>query len=132
MSNISTVHAIYDAIQARNVDGVLSHLAEDISWRHNSNLDEVPWHRPRRGHNGVRQFFEEHHAATDHSKLIPQGFAEGKAVVAVRLRTEYVMKRNRARIDSEEVHWWEFDSNGKAKALMIFEDSAAFDAAFER
>jgi ketosteroid isomerase-like protein len=131
MSNLSTVHAIYNAIDARDVDGVLSHLADDISWRHNSNLDEVPWHRPRSGHNGVRRFFEEHRAATDRSKLIPHGFAEGKDVVAVRVRTEYVMKRNGARINSEEVHWWEFASDGKAKALVIFEDSAAFDAAFE-
>ncbi|MBV8488921.1 MAG: nuclear transport factor 2 family protein [Candidatus Eremiobacteraeota bacterium] len=126
------VHAIYEAIHAGNVDGVLSHLAQDVSWRHNSNLDEVPWHQARSGHNGVRRFFEEHHAATEHAKLIPHGFSEGPGIVAVRLRTEYVIKRNGARIDSEEVHWWQFDSSGKVKSLTIFEDSAAFAVAVEQ
>jgi ketosteroid isomerase-like protein len=131
MTNLQTIKALYSAVEAREVETVLGFLSGDVTWRHNSNLDELPWHRPQTGIDGLRAFFKEHHAETEHSALVPESFAEGKGVVVVRVRTAYVLKRNGARIDSQEVHWWGFAGDGKIKSLLIFEDSAAFNAAFE-
>lgn len=57
MTNIDTVHAVYEAFGRGDITAIMNVLADDIDWDYAITDAGVPWLRPRTGHAGALDFF---------------------------------------------------------------------------
>jgi len=131
-SHTATVTAMYEAFGRGDIDGILSHLSENVTWDVTEepwslHAADVPWARPRRGHAGVREFFDIVGAWT-YERFEVRDMLESPTQVAVELRMTAQLP-NGARIDEAVIHLWTFGEDGLVVALRRMLDTAANIAA---
>jgi ketosteroid isomerase-like protein len=128
MTATEVVDRVYAAMQARDVEGVLAWLTEDV-------LIVVPgppgvgaagdWH----GHTGARECLRRlGEGQTSESLEMFERVAEGPYVVA-RLRGASVVRATGRRFESDIVHMFTV-ADGKVSRLLDFFDTAALVAAY--
>ena len=127
-TNTQSVTAMYDAFGRGDVDGILSHLAEEITW---DVIDEpwtphaakVPWLLPRRGHHEVSEFFAIVSAWNyERFDVLDMLVSDTQVAVEIRMTAELP---NGSRIDEEVIHLWTFGEDGKVVKLRRVLDTAA-------
>jgi ketosteroid isomerase-like protein len=127
-SHTSTVAAMYDAFGRGDLAGILSHLSEGVTWDVTEapwtpHAAEVPWLKPRRGHDQVAEFFEIVGAWTYERFEVLDILASDTQVAAeIRLVADLP---NGNRIDEVAIHMWTFGQDDKVIALRRMLDTAA-------
>lgn len=129
MSNIETVKQTYEAFGRGAIAAVLEQMAEDVRWDHfpsgNTAQDhDVPYMRPRTGREAVAGFFEDIDNDFEMHTFNPRAFLEGDGLVAAVIEYELTVKATGKRILDEEIHLYEFGSDGKITAFRHFLDTA--------
>jgi uncharacterized protein len=113
MSNLPTVHAMYEAFGHGDVPAILERLAKDVEWEYGSATTTVPWLQPRRGRAGAEAFFASL-AEIDMHQFEPKNFLEDGSVVVVLFDFEATVKATGRRVrEVDEVHIWHFDDRGQ-------------------
>jgi len=132
-THTQSVTAMYDAFGRGDVDGILSHLSEEIRWDVTDepwtpHAAEVPWLLPRRGHRQVREFFAIVSAWNyERFEVLDMLVSDTQVAVEIRMTAELP---NGSRVDEEVIHLWTFGTNGKVVKLRRMLDTAAnIDAA---
>jgi ketosteroid isomerase-like protein len=134
MSNLDTVQQIYEAFGGGDIPGILERLAEDVRWDHyptgNAAQDrDVPYMRSRSGREAVSGFFQDIQQDFELNSFSPRAFLEGDGHVAVLIEVDFTVRSTGKRVQDEEIHLWEFGSDGKAVSHRHFLDTAkAIDA----
>lgn len=129
MSNVETVQRIYEAFGRGDVPAILAGLAEDVRWeehptRNAAQDHDVPYMRPRSGREAVVGFFQDIEEDFDMQSFNPHSFLEGDGLVAAVTEFDLIVKATGKRVRDEEIHLYEFDSEGKVTAFRHFLDTA--------
>ena len=115
MSNVDTVHAMYQAFLRGDVPMILSRLAEDVEWEYGGGSTDVPWLQPRQGRDSVPGFFASLEAMEFHRFEPTQLLGEGNLVLAV-IDIEATVKATGKRlVEVDEVHIWRFNDKGEVQ-----------------
>jgi ketosteroid isomerase-like protein len=127
--NIETVRSTYEAFGRGDVQTILERCAEDVRWEHhptgNTAQDrDVPYMRSRRGRDEVAGFFEDMENGYEMHSFNPHSFLLGDGRVAAVVEFDLTVRATGKRIHDEEVHLFEFDEEGKVKAVRHFLDTA--------
>lgn len=94
------------------------------------NRTEVPWLRPRKGREGVAEFFASL-AAVEFHKFSPKEILESGDVVVSLIDVEFVVKATGKRVvEEDEVHIWRFDSKGQVARFRHQVDTLQHTLAF--
>jgi uncharacterized protein len=131
-TNTQSVAAMYDAFGRGDLEGILSHLSEDVTW---DATDEawtpqaaaVPWALPRRGHEEVSEFFAIV-STWNYERFEVLDMLTSDTQVAVEIRMTASLPGG-GRIDEEVIHLWTFGADGKVVKLRRMLDTAANIAA---
>jgi ketosteroid isomerase-like protein len=130
MSNLQTVQEIYGAFGKGDVPAILSKLADDVEWDTDA-AGDVPLNKPRRGRDGVGEFF----AATqldDFTNFSPTTFLESGNVVVALIDVAFTVKATgKSMTQLDEVHIWRFDNEGKVASFRHRVDTHAQHLAFK-
>ena len=129
MSNLETLQQSYEAFGRGDIPAILEGFAEDIRWEHhptgNTAQDQdVPYMRPRRGREAAAGFFQDIDADFEMNSFSPNAFLEGDGLVAAVIDYDLTVKATGKRVRDEEIHLWEFGSDGKITAFRHFLDTA--------
>lgn len=116
MKHTDTVRTMYAAFQRGDIDAILEHVATDVEWEYEPSAADLPWLKARCGHAGVREFFASL-ADFEFVKFEPNVIVDaGDGLVLAVVDVDLMLKRNGRRIsESEEVHLFRFDANGKLR-----------------
>ena len=127
--NLQKIHKVYEAFERGDVEGVISMLADDVTWTTPGPPDVIPYAGEKKGHDEVRGYFEAFGTAAQTTAFEPQKFfAEDDMVVVLGHYTFNVVKTGKV-VDNDFVHTFQL-ADGKISAFEGYEDSAAVVAAF--
>jgi hypothetical protein len=134
MSNLPTVHAIYQAFGAGDGATFLSYLADDVEWEqwpdNRAATAGVPWLQPYSGREAVGGFL----AAASQMEIVDLqilNMMEGGNEVAVSFILEAKLPHCDGRsYRDEEIHLWTFNAAGKVSRLRHYVDTAKHIQAF--
>ena len=127
MSNIDTVKEIYAAFGRGDVESILEKMSDDVRWEewtdNTGQKTGVPWLKPRRGKDGVADFFRliSEFTVRDFQVLSLMG---GGNQVAAEFVFEADAPPHGRRYRDEEIHLWSFDDQGKVVRLRHYLDTA--------
>lgn len=129
MSNVETVQQIYEAFGRGDGPAILERLAVDVRWEQwptgNAAQDQdVPYMRERHGRDAVAGFFQDIDADFEMNSFVPHSFLEGNGLVAAMIKYELTVKATGKQVRDEEIHVWEFGSDGMVTAYHHFLDTA--------
>ena len=129
MSNVETVQQGYEAFGRGDIPAILEMLAEDVRWEHhptgNTAQDQdVPYMRSRSGREGAAGFFQDIDEDFEMHSFNPHSLLEGDGIVAAVIEYELTVKATGKRVHDEEIHLWEFGSDGKVTAFRHSLDTA--------
>jgi len=127
-THTQAVTAMYDAFGRGDVEGILAHLAQEITWDVTDepwtpHAAQVPWLQPRRGHAQVAEFFAIV-SAWDYERFEVLDMLCSDTQVAVEIRMTAQLP-NGGRLDEEVIHLWTFGADGKVVKLRRMLDTAA-------
>jgi ketosteroid isomerase-like protein len=113
MTNIHTVHAVYDAFGRGDIAAIMNVLSDDIDWDYAITDAGVPWLHRRTGHDGVMDFFQSLSAVEFHKFEPKMLLANDNVVVALIDFAGLVTATGIEIHEEDEVHIWHFDDAGK-------------------
>ncbi len=132
MDNIQTVQQIYAAFGRGDVPAILDRLSADVDWEYASSVD-VPWLRRRRGPQEVAGFFTalaEGFAISRFQVKETLASADGQVVAVLVDVAATVTRTGRNVEETDEIHLWRFDPDGKVRKFRHGADTAAHAAAW--
>ena len=123
--NIDAVKAMYDCLGRGDIPGILERLDPEVEWEHDWSSQPLPLNVPRRGREGVVEFFK---ALADYEmqRFEPVAFLEGEDLVAVPIHVELHHKASGREFRDLEMHLWTFGANGLARRYRHFADTHQF------
>lgn len=127
----ATVAAIYEAFGRGDVDSILEHLAEDVSWDRDVADWGLPWYDARDGREGVRAFFEVVDANLEFTAFEPVAMLASDDQVAAVIRFELTMPATGKSVRDTEVHLWTFDDDGNVTGFQHVVDQHGQLLAYE-
>jgi ketosteroid isomerase-like protein len=134
MSNIETMQQIYEAFGRGDVPAILDRHADDVRWEHwptgnAAQAADVPYMRARSGREEAAKFFQDIQDDFEMNEFNPHTFLEGNGHVAVVIEVDLTVRSTGKRVQDEEIHLVEFDSEGKVSSFRHLLDTAkAIDA----
>lgn len=117
MSNAAAVQSIYQAFGTGDVPAILERLSDDIEWEHDSIDHGIPWLKPGRGKEHVRNFFGIVGREFKISRFDVGALFESADQVVVQIRIQTTINSTGKSINDYELHVWTFDPRGKVKAF---------------
>ena len=112
MSDLDTVHQIYDAFGRGDMPEILSKLSDNVEWEYGS-TSNVPWLQRRQGREAAAGFF----ASLEQiqmNRFVPKDFFGGDGTVVVLLDVDFTVRSTGKRvIEEDEIHVWRFNPEGK-------------------
>lgn len=127
--NLRTIHEVYEAFGRGDVEGVISMLADDVTWTTPGPPEVIPYAGEKRGHDEVTGYFETFDAATETTAFEPQRFFAADDTVVVLGHYAFDVVKTGKAVDDDFVQAFEL-AGGKIPAFEGYEDSAAVVAAF--
>jgi ketosteroid isomerase-like protein len=129
MSNVATVQSIYEAFGRGDIPAILDRISDDVMWEawgtdNTAQEAGVPWMLPRRGREGVAEFFQQVSASLEFHGFEPLNLLEGGNQVAATIRFDVTAKATGERFQDEEIHLWTFSADGKISGLRHYLDTA--------
>lgn len=131
MRNEQTVKDVYAAFQRGDVAGIVARIADDVDWR-NDRVEsrECPWNGNFSGKVNLPGFFKAVAEHLDISVFDVQAIGASGSFVAVHLRIESTLRKNRRSVKNDAVHFWSFNESGQITRYRHFNDTAAELAAW--
>jgi steroid delta-isomerase-like uncharacterized protein len=130
--NVETAQGIYAAYGRRDMQFILDHLDEDVTWGIESvAAGEVAPYGIRSGKAGVASFFEAWGKTADFTTFEPLDFVAAGDRVFNYLRYEVAVKATGKRVKNTSPQHWTF-RNGKITSWRGWEDTAATRDAFRK
>ncbi len=130
MSNLNTVQEIYAAFGRGDIPAILSKLADDVEWDADSTAD-TPFLLPRRGRDGVGEFFA-NLALADFTGFAPTAFLESGNIVVALIDVEFTVKATGKSVKQpDEAHIWRFGPDGRVADFRHRVDTHAHHLAFK-
>lgn len=131
MDHLRTIQQNYEAFGRGDVDSVLENLAEDVRFEdHPTGTTmqdvDIPSMRLRKGKEEARGFFEAMDRDYEMHTFNPHSFLEGDGVVAAVVEFELTVKSTGKRVRDEEIHLYEFDSEGRVTSFRHFLDTKKY------
>jgi len=131
--NIEIISELYGEFSKGDIPAVLNKLADNVEWEVcNIETDTqkagVPWLQPRRGKDGAAGFFEIV-GKFDFKKFDVLSMTESENQVAAVLRIAAEVTPGGGFFDSEEVHMWTFNDEGKIIRYRHYMDGSSHIAA---
>jgi ketosteroid isomerase-like protein len=125
-AGIEVVKEIYTAFGRQDVPAILERLHEDVKWDdHHAVTDLPPWLRPRRGHDGVAEFFQAL-GELEFETFIPYAFMSDGPYVVSLLHVAFTVKETGTRVETDaEAHLWRFGEDGRVRSLRHLVDTHA-------
>ncbi|MFI5187721.1 MAG: nuclear transport factor 2 family protein [Chitinophagales bacterium] len=108
--NIETVNQLYANVGAKNLEGVLNSLTDDIRWEPPF-VAEIPHTKLRNGKNEVTNFVIEMAAEVSFNQFMPQEIYADKDTVIVKGFFEGTANHTGKTFESDWVHIWKFRGN---------------------
>ncbi|HEX8473781.1 MAG TPA: nuclear transport factor 2 family protein [Pyrinomonadaceae bacterium] len=127
--NIQIAQGIFDAFGRGDVPGLLSFIAEDVSWTI-PGPDNVPYYGERRGHHGVMDFLVKIGSSVELYRFEPREFIAKDERVIVLGGEGGRVKPTRKHFDIEWAIVFTIN-DGKLSRFYCYEDTAAVSAAFQ-
>jgi ketosteroid isomerase-like protein len=130
--NIATIKAMYEAFGRGDVDAILELVTDDVDWATDAAVASAPWHGPKHGKDGVRNFFEGIARTGPVTEFEPLGFAgnaDGDVMVFLRYAFTATATGRSARMHLH--HYWRF-RDGKVWFVRSSEDTALVAATLGR
>lgn len=116
MTPIERVQQIYAAFGRGDVPHILSGLASDVDWEHDTFPNPVPWLQPLKGRDQVPAFFEVLMSNVEITVFKPKQFFAGGNTVVVLLDLEFTGRSTGKRVvEPYEVHIWRFNDQGEVQ-----------------
>jgi len=127
MTNLETVQEMYAAFGRGDIAAILERCAADVRWEewadNTAQKKGVPWMKPRRGREGVADFFRLIGEFRVHDFQVLSIMAGGNQVAA-----EFVFEADAPphgrRYRDEEIHLWTFNDQGQVIRLRHYTDTA--------
>jgi ketosteroid isomerase-like protein len=133
VSNLATVHGIYEAFGRGDVAAILDVLADDVqweAWENNSAVNAgVPWMVPRHGKQDALKFFETAGQMEIIDLQILDMMESGNQVAVEFILEADLPAFGGGHYRDEELHLWTFDAAGKVVRLRHYTDTAKHIAA---
>jgi ketosteroid isomerase-like protein len=124
VSNVETVQAIYEAFGRGDIPAILERLDENVGWDIDLAEDGPPWLRPRRGRDGVTEFFQVVGAELEFARFEPYLIVGDGAYVVAMINLDATVKATGGSIaDPAEGHLWTFDDDGMVIGLRHLIDT---------
>ncbi len=128
-TNLDVVQQIYAAVGSGDIPALLSLLTDDVEWTLQG-PSVIPWAGPRRGREGVAEFFSLLGETLEFEQFEPREFvAQGDTVVVLGYERSLVKPTGRT-FEQEWAHVYTLKDGKIAKARFI-EDTAALVVAFD-
>ncbi|MDO0937291.1 nuclear transport factor 2 family protein [Streptomyces sp. DG2A-72] len=128
-SNIELIHAAYQAFHSRDVEALLSTMAEDMQWIHPDGMHEYGLGGTKYGHAGVKEFLAHVPTVLGGMKLHPMEFVQsGDRVVVFGVRD--VTSHSGRTETLQFVHSWTL-RDGKAVRMEDIFDTVLFHRLIE-
>ena len=128
-TNLGVVQQIYAAVGSGDIPALLSLLTDDVEWTLQG-PSVIPWAGPRRGREGVAEFFSLLGETLEFEQFEPREFvAQGDTVVVLGYERSLVKPTGRT-FEQEWAHVYTLKDGKIAKARFI-EDTAAQVVAFD-
>ena len=131
--NIETITELYAEFGRGDIPAVLDKLADNVEWEVCGIETEgqkagVPWLQPRHGRSGAAEFFD---IVTkfDFQQFEVRSLMEGGNQVAAELHIAAEVTPGGGFFDSEEMHLWTFNDEGKITGYRHYMDNAPHIAA---
>jgi uncharacterized protein len=105
--NIETVQQLYTNVGAKNLEGVLNSLTDDIRWAPPF-VPEIPHTKLRKGKSEVTGFVIEMAAEVTYTQFMPQEFYADNDAVIVKGFFEGKANHTGKSFESDWVHIWKF------------------------
>jgi hypothetical protein len=132
MTNIDIVQQMYAAFGRGDIPAILDRMAADVVWEYGVNSTDIPWLRPRRGKEGVADFFACLSEFEIH-KFQPQHLLGGDNIVVGLVDFEATVKATGKRIvEEDEVHIFYFNGAGQVTKFRHRVDTYQAWAAYQR
>ncbi|MEN9628528.1 MAG: hypothetical protein RJA10_1755 [Pseudomonadota bacterium] len=113
MTPIETVQRIYAAFGSGDLAFILSRLAPDVEWEHDTFPNPVPWLQPLRGRDEVPRFFQALQAHVEFHHFEPTQFLGDGLTVVDLVDVSFTVKATGQRVtEIDEVHIWRFNKQG--------------------
>ncbi len=130
-THAGTVGEMYAAFGRGDVPFVLSCLSDDVSWDEGLRATDIPWFQPRRGKQGVAEFFSVLAQGMELTVFEPQMIlGDGNTVLSVIRVAGTVISTGKSFDEDLWVHRWIFDNAGKVATFRHIGDLARQEAAF--
>jgi ketosteroid isomerase-like protein len=128
--NTKTVQQVYEMFGTGDIDGLLTHVDDNISWMIPP-VENAAWTGARTGKPAVTKFFSELSEAEDFARFEPLEFiAQGDKVVVLG-EFEATVKATKKTYQTEWVHVFHL-RDGRITEFKEFFDTAKATAAFQR
>ena len=128
--NVQTVQSLYAAFGRGDVPAILDRVADNTHWSFNAINRTVPWYQPVTSKATLPRFFQSLAENLDMHVFEPRQFFDSGDEVLAHVHIEYTVKKTGRRVNTEQLHWWTFDAEGKITRQLHFEDTAQVVAAF--
>lgn len=129
VSNLQTIHIIYEAFGKGDIPTMLDQLADDVQWEvwadNSAQKAGVPWFQAQSGKNGVMAFFQ---TIGDPTKFQLKDFQvlsilDGGNQIAAEIIIEADIPSIGGHFRDEEMHLWTFNDMGKVTRLRHYADT---------
>ena len=128
---IETVQQIYAAYGRGDMQFILDHLDDDVTWGIDSVAGEVPQYGIRHGKQGVAEFFAVISANAEFHSFVPSDFVGAGDHVFNHLAYELTARSTGSRVKMVSQQHWTF-KNGKVIRWRGYEDTAAVATAYRK
>ena len=124
---LETIQAIYAAFGQGDIDGIVSHMADDVKWEHwqdnYAQKANVDWLRKRQGKQGVRDFFASI-SAFQFPRFEIESMLDNGNKVAVEVELTIFLPALNIKITEQEMHLWTLDTQAKVTFFRHYLDTA--------
>jgi ketosteroid isomerase-like protein len=126
---------MYAAFGHGDIAALLSDVSAEVDWRINVDLEapgarRVPMFTPRRGHEGVRDFFAVLAKSVQIHRFEPLSFLSNESEAVARLIVDATILPTGRRMSTETIHHFTFDQAGKLTRFVDFFDTLGDAAAW--
>lgn len=116
MNHLATAKAIYTAFGTGDIPGLLSYLSDTVEWEYDATPSQTPWLQTRQGKLGAAEFFAILGRSMQIHAFAPTAFFASETTVLVLIDIEFTVLATGRRVrETDEVHIWHFNAEGKVQ-----------------
>ena len=126
-ANIKTIQLVYEAFGRGDIEGITTHVTDDVDWAAEASGTAAPWYGAHRGTDGLADFFRAFGSTMEVEEFTPLCFAstDTEVLTVVRFAASSRATGRRAAMDLH--HYFRF-RDAKIEYYRGTEDTAQTEA----